>query len=251
MIMIGCNTRQQPDKQTEEICKKQIAYYNLLKLQHNATIGVPQKANRIQQEEYCDSVFKAVRQFTIDNPFFINWIGTIKNINIHKGYRYSSIDFDIAVTAPDSVVKITFECRNIIDNDSIEMFPLYNDVKDLAENSKIYFTGFLGDDVLPNSLCKEIVPYDINEPFDIIDISSKPLKDDISKNIIDCFNLICKFKELLKTDAKISASESDNMQKQFLNIQSKFSDQEKETWSRFEYAIGNASNREYGFLKVE
>lgn len=251
VVMVGCNNQHKSNKPLEGLPKSQTEYCRLLKLRFNALNDEPKKANKIQQKEYCDSVYKAVSQFTKDNPFFINWVGVIKNINIRKGARYSSIDFDIAVTAPDSVVKITFECRNVIDNDSIAKLPLYNDVKNLAEGSKVYFTGFLGDDVLPNSLCKAFIPDDVVEPFDVIEISLKPLKDNISKQVIDCFNLVCKVKKLIDEDANVLTSESNNMQQEFLSIQSNFSEMEKDIWTRLGYALGNAANREYGFKKVE
>lgn len=251
VIMVGCNNQHKSDKQVEELCEAQMEYCRLLKLQYNALNNEPQKVNKIQQKVYCDSVVKAVSQFPKDNHFFINWVGTIKNINIRKGTTNSSIDFDIDVTAPDSIVKITFECRNIINNDSIDNYPLYSDVVNLAEGSKVYFTGFLGDDILPNSLCKDFLPDEIEEPFDVIEISSIPLKNNISKPIIECFNLLCKFKELLNNIEDVSKTETNKMNRQFLSIQTEFSEKEKDVWKRIEYAFINACNREYQFRNVE
>lgn len=251
VIMVGCSNQHKPDKQTEELCEAQTEYCRLLKLQYNALNNEPKKANKIQQKAYCDSVVKAVSQFPKDNPFFINWVGTIKNINIRKGAKNSSIDFDIDVTTPDSIVKITFECRNIINNDSINHYPLYKDVINLVEGSKVYFTGFLGDDVLPNSLCKAFLPDEINEPFDVIEISATPLKNDILKQIIECFNLVCKVKEAIDKGEDVSKAEGNNMEQQFLSIQSGFSEKDKDIWKRIEYAFSNACNREYHFRDVE
>lgn len=251
VVMVGCNNQHKPDKQVEELCEAQSEYCRLLKLQYNALNNEPKKANKIQQKAYCDSVIKAVSQFPKDNPFFINWVGTIKNINISKGTTNSSIDFDIDVTAPDSVVKITFECRNIVNNDSINNYPLYKDVVNLVEGSKVYFTGFLGDDVLPNSLCKAFTPDDIDEPFDVVEISSTPLENHLSKAITDCFNLVCRLKEILDKDEDVSKAEANKMEQQFISIQSNFSEKEQTVWKRLEYAFANACNREYHFRNVE
>lgn len=167
----------------------QMKYYELITLQNNALNGKPRKINKIQQELYLDSVQKAQKAFYKENPIFFNWIGTIKNINMTKKDNRTVIDFEISLKHPYDTIKIKFICRGERFTDSLSNYHIYNAIKNIPDYSKVYFTGFLGDEIIHNYLYKDLTSDDIQESFDIIDLSTTPLDDSYPQKIIEYFRL--------------------------------------------------------------
>lgn len=80
--------------------------------------------NKIKKQEFLDSVKLATFEYVDSVKLFVNWEGRISNIDSRESGNSTALEFDITYK-PEQYREVTFKCKYILSNDSLQTDELY------------------------------------------------------------------------------------------------------------------------------
>jgi hypothetical protein len=240
MLHYSCNEGN-TDKKSPVFPETQIKFQKLLAEKQRERYKY--NGNAIQEKEYMEKHETDLTNFLDSNRVFLNWIGTINEINIHdlfEGMKF--ITFTITISPTESQ-KITFIGRFTVSEDKLSTDSFAHKLKRIPNGSTIYFDGSIST-LSDNSVFYDSNPSDhISNPiylFNLFNISRNPLK--ISNNlqiVLNAYQSVFALtkewfgKRITETEMKIRSEELVLLADK---IRSKLSFEEKEYCDRVQHS---------------
>lgn len=105
--------------------------------------------NEIQKIDSLKSFDREILKFIDSTKYFVNWKASIKDIKVSdrslNSQNYKVLTFTLYYE-PDEHREVEFECLKSIEIDSLETDLLYNNIKNIANYSTVYFDGIIRKD---------------------------------------------------------------------------------------------------------
>ena len=169
--------------------------------------------NEILKSEFVDSVKLAMGKYMDSVKLFVNWKARIWGINCSELQRnYNNIHFWLSFEGPSSC-SITFEVDYILPKDSLNSDKIYNTVKNISDDSTVYFDGFIKTKANGEAQCDRayrdynlLLPY---YDFSIVDITTSPQCDTLSTNLQNAIDLYAQVTDIADLYAQNKLSEKD------------------------------------------
>lgn len=184
LLLVGCNNTTNNKLVSDTTRSTTFLTSFFKKYQAGSNAG-----NEIQKQEIYDKREKELMQYIDSFAIFTNIKGTIESIRLYSNDTNDkkALMYHIKIK-PDQSLDITFDCANMINSDSLETDYLYNAIKNIPEQSTVYFDGIISINGKKNtpraSNLIENLAFDHPEyKFHVIDISTSQLSDSISPNL--------------------------------------------------------------------
>jgi hypothetical protein len=242
MLLVGCSPYVPKFEN-----KQQQQFNDFLKRNVNISNNLE---NNIQKSEFYKQYEIDLFNYIDSTKLFINWRGMIKDIQTEKTGNLTAVEFKIYYE-PEENREISFQCIHLVETESLKNDYIYNQVKNMRNNSIIYFDGLIRTKNT-NEIYYEGGTYfehlNISNPdyyFWIVDIGTTKRNDTLSKNLQNAVNYCYKITEPLKLQFlnKISKKESDNITEklmpEFKNLESKLTESEKDYIHRLNTCLVN------------
>jgi len=171
--------------------------------------------NKIRKLEFLDSVRLATFQYVDSVKLFVNWEGRISDIDSKEYGNTTALEFDIFYK-PEKNRGVTFQCKYILPNDSLQIDELYQKVKALNGYETVYFDGFirtLADNTVKYSSGSTISDDSfLSFPkfeFFVVDISTTPQDNVLSDQMQNAVDLTFDVIEPLKANFRKEISDKE------------------------------------------
>lgn len=220
MLFTSCNYTPQDSDQIRQNPHQELFKKFLIK-SRDEYIGIGNVIQKREFEiEFCNQFEDVVDSIGV----FSNWTGILKNLltaDLASG-SMTEISFDIEVELSDNQ-KLTLNSKEIYFSDSLMTNLIYRQLKNLQDNSVVYFDGFIEKDREHKSKFSNYGFADlISQPalnFSIVSISKNPILTE-STTFKKRFELESKFWKLIqskekgKIDEKVFKEKNDEYQSQ-------------------------------------
>lgn len=194
-VVVGCNNVQSGHTFQN---KTQERFDNFLK-------GMREKeyasSNDIQKKEYSANFDAALNRFLDSNKVFVNWKGTISDIKTREIDTVTIISCKISYK-PEEYREVSFHSDHAVATAKVNSDTLYQKLKNISDFSTAYFDGYIIRDI-DNKVLYDYgsddlkIPYP-NYKFNLLNISTQPYGDTLSKDLQHVINLDFELVELLK-----------------------------------------------------
>jgi len=145
--------------------------------------------NEIKKKEFIKDFNQKLTSFMDSVIVFHNWKGQIDNISINEKYPFSYISCDITFPLIENR-SIKFSCKYSQLTETIQEDSLYSRFKSIPARGVVYFDGVVARDVKNETIytphTDDLILVSPYIEFNLIDISSVPIKHSISHTLKRC-----------------------------------------------------------------
>lgn len=147
--------------------------------------------NDIQKKELYSKRESALYSYIDSVVIFKSLEGVIKDIKLSdvSSNSFHVLTYTLEI-APERFFKLTLKCENIVHKDSLGNDYIYNKIKELPDNSIVFFDGVISVDPkkelprLPTTYFNDNISFSYPKyEFHLIDISKSQLCDTINENL--------------------------------------------------------------------
>ncbi|HHT22634.1 MAG TPA: hypothetical protein GXZ87_04890 [Bacteroidales bacterium] len=214
LFFVSCNIKSQDDKTTQ-----QQDFFEFLNYKEHI---MKQQKNDIQKDEFFMQFEKDLFDYVDSVGLFINWQGVINDIKSESIGDNTALSFKIYSISRDNH-NLEFNCTHLIDNHNISTDYIYNTVKNMPENTMVYFDGFIrtkniGEVYYHSSSSKESNIELPKYKFWIIDLSPEKRTDTLSTAMQKAVSIAYEANKPLKMqfNKQITKKESDDKLKELI-----------------------------------
>ncbi len=170
--------------------------------------------NDILKSEFDDSVKLAMGKYMDSVKLFVNWKAKIWGIKCREITRkYNELHFWLSCHNPSSSAYITFVVDYMLPKDSLDSDKIYNIVKNVSDDSTVYFDGFIktkaNGEAKYEQFSFENMHLFSNYAFSIVDITTSPKCDTLSTNLQNAIDLYVQVTDIADLYAQNKLSEKD------------------------------------------
>lgn len=169
--------------------------------------------NNILEKEFNDSVKLAMGAYMDSVKLFVNWNAIIQNIDNREIGKSVALSFELEYT-PEQYRTVTFDVDYILPIDSLNSDKIYQTIKNLNNNSTVYFDGFIrkkaNGEAYYSSYSDDLMHNYPRFKFFIVDINTTSKGDTLSQNLRNAVDLSFKAIEPLELNFKKEISKKES-----------------------------------------